>query len=392
MSSPFDTKLEHLLNNYLSSTGVNHSVRQAFIYEDILTFEVFTACCSLENIKTFQRDDGNNNIVPAFNIAKLTLITNARLYYTFLINNNQEVLAEDPVQWVKCDFRKWKINPTRTATQTTATQKASNTTTTAIRNIVSNKEVVTTDDDIVAVSTATTTPVFSGIESNEDVVLNLDDVAADDDETESSSNLIVTATVVDDDDIDIDNAILSLGCENSIGILNGTQNDYFQLKQNRSSNVAPVDDVEFDNAKFQRSTVPVPVPVPITTSSTTTTVIRTEMVLNEEVIHTKIVSTGKAISNLNTVAAVVDDDNINNAKSPPKCGNPIGDLDGIKNEYYQADEKYCSIYDRSDDDNPPPLPPESPAYAINIECIYSNIPNDGEILSLPLISSVYRVK
>ena len=100
-------------------------------------------------------------------------------------------------------------------------------------------------------------------------------------------------------------------------------------------------------------------------------------------------------SNLNgvpvTTADVVDDDNINNAKSPPKCKNSIGDLDGIKDEYYQADGKYCSIYDSSNDD-PPSLPPESPAYTTNIPCIHSNIPNDGEILLLPLISSVYRVE
>ena len=107
MSSPFDTKLEHVLNNYLSSTGVNHSIRQAFNYEDILTFEVFTACCSLENIKTFQRNDGTN-VVQAFSNAKLKQISDVPLYYTFLMNDNQEVLAEDPVQWVKSDFRKWK--------------------------------------------------------------------------------------------------------------------------------------------------------------------------------------------------------------------------------------------------------------------------------------------
>ena len=51
-----------------------------------------------------------------------------------------------------------------------------------------------------------------------------------------------------------------------------------------------------------------------------------------------------------------------------------------------------SIYDRSDNINPPPLPPDSPAYAIDILCVHSNIPNNGEILLLPLFSPVYRVE
>ena len=33
-------------------------------------------------------------------------------------------------------------------------------------------------------------------------------------------------------------------------------------------------------------------------------------------------------------AAVVDDDDIDNAKSPTGCKNLIGDLDGIQDEYY----------------------------------------------------------
>ena len=54
------------------------------------------------------------------------MIGNVLLYYNFLIDDNQEVLAEDPVSWVKSDFRNWKALPR--ATQTTATQNASNTT------------------------------------------------------------------------------------------------------------------------------------------------------------------------------------------------------------------------------------------------------------------------
>ena len=47
MSTPFDTKLEHVLNNYLSATGADHDIRKAFIHEQILTFEDFTGGCDV---------------------------------------------------------------------------------------------------------------------------------------------------------------------------------------------------------------------------------------------------------------------------------------------------------------------------------------------------------
>ena len=70
----------------------------------------------------------------------------------------------------------------------------------------------------------------------------------------------------------------------------------------------------------------------------------------------------------------------------------LGNLKGIEDDYYQEKGGFGLIYDKSDDVNLPPLPPESPAYTTNIPCIHSNIPDNGEILSLPLISLVYRVK
>ena len=126
-------------------------------------------------------------------------------------------------------------------------------------------------------------------------------------------------------------------------------------------------DDEINNAKFQSTTVSIPVPI------TTTPV----FVLNKDI-----------VLNLNVVDADDDDDDIDNAKSPPECENSIGDLDCIQDEYYQVKVEYGSISNRSDDINLPPLPPESPACAIN----HPNIPNNGEILSLPLISLVYQVK
>ena len=128
-----------------------------------------------------------------------------------------------------------------------------------------------------------------------------------------------------------------------------------------------------DTAKFCSRTIA----VTTTTTTTTTTPI---FVSNKDI-----------VLNLNVVNGD-DDDDINNAKSPSEWKNSIGDLDGIKDEYYQVKGRYGSIYDRSDDVNPPPLPPESPAYAINMQCIHLNLPNNREILLLPLISLVYQVK
>ena len=125
-------------------------------------------------------------------------------------------------------------------------------------------------------------------------------------------------------------------------------------------------------------------------------------------VFTEIVLTKEVVSNLNVVDA---DDDVDNAKLPLRYKNLIGDLDGIDNKYYQVkgnnkddvgnvrydgvpdnNDNYGVIYDRSDDVNPPPLPPESPAYAINIPRVHYNKPNNGEILSLPLFSLVYQVE
>ena len=132
MTTPFDAGIEHVLTNYLSAAGADHHICKAFIHKDVLTFEDFTTICTVENIKTFQRDDGNNNLVQAFSNGKLTLITSTRNYYKFLMDDGQEVLAEDPTSWVKLDFRKWLTLPRGTAAQTPtttpATQVTSNTT------------------------------------------------------------------------------------------------------------------------------------------------------------------------------------------------------------------------------------------------------------------------
>ena len=89
-------------------------------------------------------------------------------------------------------------------------------------------------------------------------------------------------------------------------------------------------------------------------------------------------------------AVVADDDNgIDNAKLSLGCKNLIEDLDGFRDKYYQVKGKCGLIYDRNDDINPPPLPPESPTYTMNIPCIHSSIPNNEERIVIP--SSVSRV-
>ena len=131
MTTQFDAKLEHVLTHFLGATGADHHIQKACINKQILNFEDFTDGCTLENIKTFQQDDGTNNLVQAFSSVKLTLVTNVILYYDFLQHDNQEVLAEDPINWVKADFRKWRRNPivntntnAGTATVTTAATAA----------------------------------------------------------------------------------------------------------------------------------------------------------------------------------------------------------------------------------------------------------------------------
>ena len=96
MSTPFDTKLEYVLNNYLSATGADHDIRKAFIHEQIFTFEEFTTSCDVENIKTFQRNDGTS-LVQAFSNVKLKMICHVLLYYQILMDDSRENLAANPV-------------------------------------------------------------------------------------------------------------------------------------------------------------------------------------------------------------------------------------------------------------------------------------------------------
>ena len=105
--APFDAKLEHLLTNYSSAIGDQHDIRKTFIQNDILTFDLLINTCTLVILKNMKLQKGNNS-VDAFTDEKLKLVNNVLLYYTFLYQDDEDALAEDPTQWDKGDYRKWK--------------------------------------------------------------------------------------------------------------------------------------------------------------------------------------------------------------------------------------------------------------------------------------------
>ena len=48
--------------------------------------------------------------VDAFTDGKLKLVNDILLYYNSLYRDDEDTLVEDPTQWVKAKFRKWKSN------------------------------------------------------------------------------------------------------------------------------------------------------------------------------------------------------------------------------------------------------------------------------------------
>ena len=49
-----------------------------------------------------------NTSVDGFTEGKLNLVNNVLLYYNFLYQDDEDALVEEPIQWVKGNFRKWK--------------------------------------------------------------------------------------------------------------------------------------------------------------------------------------------------------------------------------------------------------------------------------------------
>ena len=97
--APFGVKLKPLLKNYFMAKGDQHDIRQAFIHNDILTFDLLIGMCTLQFLRNMKLKKGNNS-VNAFNEGKLKLVNNMLLYYNFLYQDDKDALAEDPTQWV----------------------------------------------------------------------------------------------------------------------------------------------------------------------------------------------------------------------------------------------------------------------------------------------------
>ena len=104
--SRLDTKLDHLLTNYFLAIGNTHKVRKMFSENDFYQFEEFTSC-DKQALTEMQRK--KNNAMVGFNNRKITLIHDVVLYYHFLQSETAtKALAEDPIQWVRDDFKTWR--------------------------------------------------------------------------------------------------------------------------------------------------------------------------------------------------------------------------------------------------------------------------------------------
>ena len=104
MASVFDPKLEHLLTNYFMAIGDQHDIQQAFIQNQITDFETFTGPCTLQFLWNMQLQKGNDS-VDALNKTKLKLVNDVLLYHNFLYKDKEYAKAEDPVQWIKQEFK-----------------------------------------------------------------------------------------------------------------------------------------------------------------------------------------------------------------------------------------------------------------------------------------------
>ena len=79
MSTPFDTKLKHMLTNYFSVKGDKHDIWQAFIESDIPTFDLLMDSCTHEILKKMKRKKSNSS-VALFTDGKLKLVNDVLLY------------------------------------------------------------------------------------------------------------------------------------------------------------------------------------------------------------------------------------------------------------------------------------------------------------------------
>ena len=94
--APFDTKLEHLLSTYCYAKSDKHEIWQAFVENNILTFDEFVDSHNLESLKEMKHTKGNTSI-DAFSSGKLILVHKVLLYYNFLRQEGQAIEI-DPTQ------------------------------------------------------------------------------------------------------------------------------------------------------------------------------------------------------------------------------------------------------------------------------------------------------
>ena len=81
MSALFDKKLEHLLDTYCYVKSDEHEIWQAFVENDILTYDYdeFVDSQNLESLKEMKRTKGTTSD-DAFSSGKLILVNNILLY------------------------------------------------------------------------------------------------------------------------------------------------------------------------------------------------------------------------------------------------------------------------------------------------------------------------
>ena len=85
--------------------------------------------CTLEILKKMKHKKGSSR-VDAFTEGKLKLVNDVLLYYSFLYQDDEDALAEEPSQWVMGDFRKWRSRGCRKSTAAYTASLADNSTNT----------------------------------------------------------------------------------------------------------------------------------------------------------------------------------------------------------------------------------------------------------------------
>ena len=105
MSGPVpNAKPEHLLIHYFLANGPNHKVRIIFNEDNLYNYDNFLEY-DKQQLLGMRRQ--KYNVRTPFNSRKINLINDVLLYYQFMRNNNNEVMVENPDQWVR-EFKDWR--------------------------------------------------------------------------------------------------------------------------------------------------------------------------------------------------------------------------------------------------------------------------------------------